>query len=102
MIGIARRPGKREDRRMLRARLLLGLALAAALANAGWLVYRDGRALWSAAPDRPLPVPAGDQEIAWLHTTTNYPTWERFVAGALRARQDVPGLRVDDSRAFLD
>src|SRR4051794_942502 len=48
----------------------------------------------------PLPVPDGDQEIVWLHTTTNAGTWERFVAGVQRAAAAVPGMRVDDSRAF--
>src|SRR5579885_1115766 len=51
---------------------------------------------------RPLPVPSGDQELAWLHTTTNGPTWERFVSGVVRAQMLVPGLRVDDSAAFVD
>ncbi len=50
----------------------------------------------------PLSVPAGDQEIAWLHTTTNAATWERFVAGVKRLDGTVPGLDVDDSRAFLE
>lgn len=51
---------------------------------------------------RPLAVPAGDQELAWLHTSTNATTWERYVAGMVRAQLLVPGLRVDDSAAFLD
>lgn len=50
----------------------------------------------------PLDVPAGDQEIAWIHTTTAAATWERFVTGVVRSAADVPGLRVDDSRAFLE
>lgn len=58
-----------------------------------------------AAPARlpqPLPVPAGDREMAWLHTATNWTTWERFVAGVVRAPLHVPGLHVDDSKAFRD
>jgi hypothetical protein len=51
---------------------------------------------------RPLPVPSGDQELAWFHTTTSGHTWERFVAGMSRAQLLVPGLRVDDSAAFVD
>jgi hypothetical protein len=51
---------------------------------------------------RPLPVPSGDQELAWFHTTTAATTWERFVSGAVRAQLLVPGLRVDDSAAFAD
>ncbi|MFO0937612.1 MAG: hypothetical protein U0798_13985 [Gemmataceae bacterium] len=46
------------------------------------------------------PVPEGDCELAWLHTTTNASTWERFVTGFQRATLDVPGLTIDDSRAF--
>ena len=48
----------------------------------------------------PLPVPAGDREIAWIHTTTNANTWERFVTGVMRTPMTVAGLHVDDSRAF--
>jgi hypothetical protein len=50
----------------------------------------------------PLPVPSGDQEIAWIHTTTNAATWERFVTGVMRTPMTVRGLHVDDTRAFLD
>lgn len=51
---------------------------------------------------RPLPVPSGDQELAWFHTTTSGTTWERFVAGIVRSKELVAGLDVDDSSAFLD
>jgi hypothetical protein len=51
---------------------------------------------------RPVPVPSGDQELAWFHTTTSGTNWERFVAGVARAQLLVPGLRVDDSAAFAD
>ena len=47
-------------------------------------------------------VPAGDVEIAWIHTTTNAQTWERFVAGVHEAARQTPGMEVDDSAAFLD
>ncbi|OWK36358.1 hypothetical protein FRUB_08921 [Fimbriiglobus ruber] len=50
----------------------------------------------------PLPVPDGDQEMAWLHTSTSGMTWERFVCGVERAQTAIPGLRVDDSGAFVD
>jgi hypothetical protein len=53
-------------------------------------------------PATPAAVPPGDLEVAWIHTTTNPQTWERFVAGVLQLRRQVPGLEVDDSRAFLD
>lgn len=51
---------------------------------------------------RPVQVPGRDQEMAWLHTSTNGQTWERFVAGVARAQALVPGLVVDDSAAFID
>lgn len=47
---------------------------------------------------RVLPLPKGDQEIAWIHTSTNVANWERFVTGIHR----VPNIQVDDSRAFLE
>ncbi len=50
----------------------------------------------------PLPVPTGDQEIAWFHTTTSGTTWERFVTGVARSKALVPGLKIDDSAAFVD
>jgi hypothetical protein len=58
---------------------------------------------WAGGPQAvPLAVPTGDQEVAWIHTTTNAATWERFVTGVVRSAADVPGLTVDDSRAFLE
>lgn len=51
---------------------------------------------------KPRSVPSGDQELAWLHTTTNGSTWERFVVGMVQAQRLVPGLVVDDSAAFAD
>jgi hypothetical protein len=53
-------------------------------------------------PATPSPVPAGDYEIAWIHTTTNPQTWERLVAGCHELTREFPGVQVDDSRAFLD
>lgn len=53
-------------------------------------------------PASPSPVPAGDYEIAWIHTTTNPQTWERLVAAAFQMKRDFPGVQVDDSGAFLD
>jgi hypothetical protein len=45
---------------------------------------------------RILPVPGGDQEVAWIHTSTNVSNWERFVTGIHR----IPKITVDDSGAF--
>ena len=53
-------------------------------------------------PAEPRPVPAGDQELAWFHTTTAGSTWEQFVTGVKRTELAVPGLHVDDSQAFPD
>jgi hypothetical protein len=64
-------------------------------------------AAWLLPPDslpKPLPVPAGDQEIAWLNTTSAGETWSLFVIGVKRIEMSVngapSGLVVDDSNAF--
>lgn len=75
--------------------ICLPVAILAAGVDVPWL--RSGTPL-----AHPLPVPDGDREIVWLHTTTNAGTWERFVSGVQRATLLVPGMRVDDSRAFLE
>ncbi|HSQ56703.1 MAG TPA: hypothetical protein VLM40_13255 [Gemmata sp.] len=66
-----------------------------------------GVVAWLLAPsavEKPLPVPDGDQEIAWLHNPTSYETWENFVWATKRAEMTgdggPEGLRVDDSGAF--
>lgn len=57
----------------------------------------------STTPDARLrPLPPGDQEIAWIHTTTNGSAWERFVTGLKRVEMHVPGVHIDDTEAFLD
>jgi hypothetical protein len=48
---------------------------------------------------RPLPVPQGDREIAWLNTTSAGETWSLFVIGVKRIEM-AGGLAVDDSNAF--
>lgn len=71
-------------------------ALAVAAVQFGW--FRE------AGPARAEPVPDGDQEIAWLHTTTSGDTWELFVLGLKRAALpragSIDGIVVDDSNAF--
>jgi hypothetical protein len=75
--------------------ILAGLVVAA-------LVYGGLRGLgYGRGDDEAPPVPAGDQEVAWIHAATSGPSWERFVAGVHRARREWPELQVDDSRAFL-
>ncbi len=51
---------------------------------------------------KPIPVAAGDQEIAWLHPATNAPVWERFITGLRVKAEENPewGLHIDESRAF--
>jgi hypothetical protein len=48
---------------------------------------------------RPLPVAAGDHEIAWLYPATNEAAWERLVAAVgpvvERLRASDPGFRAD-------
>jgi hypothetical protein len=80
---------------LLVALICLPVALLASGVRLPWLTEPQGRAL-------PMSVPGGDQEIAWLHTTTSSTTWERFVFGIVRAQTQVPGLHVDDSAAFQD
>lgn len=68
----------------------------------GVCVALAARELIRSRPASPSPVPAGDYEIAWIHTTTNPQTWERLVAAAYQIKREFPGVQVDDSRAFLD
>lgn len=77
--------------------LILLAVVVAALIYGGLRGLRYGR-----GDDEAPAVPAGDQEVAWIHAATSGPSWERFVAGVHRARRDWPELEVDDSRAFLD
>lgn len=49
-----------------------------------------------------LPVPAGDREIAWFHTSTSFAAWEHFITGVHIAAREIPDLEIDDSRAFLE
>lgn len=53
----------------------------------------------------PLPVRAGEQEIAWLYPATAPTSWNRFIMALARAEptlaQAIPGLRVRiDERTF--
>lgn len=85
---------------MKRLRIIFWLFVGAIVVAAVALMLAQ---VWSRTTSpRPLSVPPGDQEIAWFHTATNAPTWERFVTGAHRAARQNPKLQIDDSRAFLD
>ena len=76
------------------------VCLVAAVAVGGWYVWlRD-----PAAAARPLPVPAGDQEVVWLYPSTAGDAWSLFVIGLKRCEMPVNGIpsgvTVDDSAAF--
>ena len=75
---------------------LLGIALGVGLW--AWLM-RPANPL-----PRPLAVPDGDREIAWLNNTSASETWSLFVIGIKRIEMPVngspSGLSVDDSNAF--
>jgi hypothetical protein len=58
------------------------------------------REQFRARPATPSPVPDGDYEVAWIHTTTSPQTWERLVAAMYQIRREYPGVVIDDSRAF--
>lgn len=75
-------------------RISVCLAVLVAAALAAWRMAGSGSAL-------PL-VPAGDQEIAWIHAATSVSAWERFVTGVNRVARNWPELRVDDRRAYLE
>ena len=85
--------------RRLAAAGILGIVVAATVVFA---TTEIGTGVARPAAIRPAEVPAGDIEFAWMHTTTNGVTWERFVAGLARIPAAVPGLFVDDSRAFVE
>lgn len=67
-----------------------------------WLLATDRLPLLSEGNSKPIvaSVPVGDVEMAWLHTSTNGTTWERFVTGLMELNGD--GLIVSDEQAFSD
>lgn len=69
--------------------VLLGLGIAIAV-----------REYFRTRPATPSHLPAGDYEVAWIHTTTSPQTWERLVAAMYQIRREYPGVVIDDSRAF--
>ena len=82
--------------------IVLAFALIAiSVAAYQWNWFRASRTGAS-----PLPVPDGDEEIAWLHNPTSYESWENFVWGVKRremASEAGPsGLEVDDPNAYPD
>ena len=85
--------------RPLLAAGLIGVIVAVVVTLA---VSEYGPDLARPAAARPADVPAGDIEFAWINTTTNGVSWERFVAGLARLPTLLPGVIVDDSRAFVE
>jgi hypothetical protein len=57
---------------------------------------------WNARKAKPLSVPTGDIEMAWMHTSTNGTTWERFVTGLKRISQKMPDITVSDADAYSE
>jgi hypothetical protein len=45
-------------------------------------------------------VPRGDQEIAYIQAATNGASWERYVSGLRRLKDELPDLILDESNAF--
>ncbi len=80
--------------------LLFGVAALAWLAAGVWALWLRG----PVAAARPLPVPAGDQEVVWLYPSTAGDAWSLFVIGLKRCEMPVhgapSGVKVDDSAAF--
>jgi hypothetical protein len=79
--------------------LLAALALGVGVIRSDWFFTGRTGAV-------PLPIPSGDEEIAWLHNPTSYESWENFVWGVKRAEMAslprLSGLEVDDSNAYPD
>jgi hypothetical protein len=82
-------------KRLLRPSVLL-LLLAVAAAGAAFWVFEK-----TAMPARPVPLPveAGDQEIAWLYSATGIVNWQRFVQ-ALEGLRGHNGLEVETGGAY--
>ncbi len=76
-------------------RLFVSLLLIAGLAGfaVAWQLTRSNESGVAS-------VPAGDQEIAYIHAATSTGAWERFITGIHRVSRDWPELKVDDTRAF--
>jgi hypothetical protein len=74
----------------------LGAAVLLSAATAAVWFY------WSRTTGLPKPanVPAGDQEIAWIYTSSSADAWAQFVIGLKRTEMTGSGLTVDVSHAF--
>src|SRR4051812_36502313 len=86
---------------LFRTSTLVVVSVALTVVAAGLVFWPFGS---GARADRavPRPVPAGDQEVAFLSAATNA-GWERFVAAVRRLRDERPDLGVQvaaDGNAF--
>jgi hypothetical protein len=79
---------------LFRPATVVAVSLTLAGVAAGILFWPLGEAA-SANRAVPRPVPAGDQEVAWLNAATSAVTWERFVAAARRLVADRPDLGLE-------
>jgi hypothetical protein len=93
---------------MKNIRIVVFLALAAALVLAGYLTLR-GFEMLGVPVAEVKPVPAGHQELAWIAPATSDDTWERLVEALRYLTQkwtelfpESPALRANFDRAFLD
>ncbi|MBY0526780.1 MAG: hypothetical protein K2R98_25535 [Gemmataceae bacterium] len=84
---------------MRRIRFVL-VVLFAGLVVTGYLMLRALGFFGNPSLARPRPVPRGHQEIAYIQAATNGASWERFVAGIRRLRQEWPEIEVVDENAF--
>ena len=82
-------------KRLLRPSMLL-LLLALAAGGAAFWVYEK-----TTMPVRPVPLPvgAGDREVAWLYSATGLVNWQRFVQ-ALEEHGNRAGLTVETGGAY--
>jgi hypothetical protein len=79
------------------------LAATAAVAVLGLVLRVAG--FWRPSAADVLPVPPGDQEIAWIETADGKDSWQDFVTGALDAKEGLrgkagwPGFDVDTTNS---
>jgi hypothetical protein len=84
---------------MRRIRLII-LLLFAGLVLTGYVTLRALGVIGGSSLARAQPVPAGDQEIAFIQAATSGASWERLIAGIRQVQGEMPALQVDDRNAF--
>lgn len=86
---------------MRRIRFVL-LLLFAGLLLTGYLTLRALGFFGTATAARARPVPKGDQEIAYIQAATSGSSWDRFLAGIRRLKEEFPDLEIDETNAYPD